>query len=474
MNFEEHEQRVDHLSISQDTAHLLPGISTKLCPSDFIHETLGGLHDVLALLGRLLHFARQEEAAASRHLQHVKESMKECHSQETLKDVKSTRQLYEAVVTPAHPSSVYPYFTTPCLSNCTVSLQSRRPPPTLALHRPLTHLGHRGGLQEREMCQSGEGVPKWRAAAVEGRAGRQQAAGGATTTNLGSGSDSASCLPPPEPPLVPPRCKDMGKWAKYSKRYKKAWENEADLKEWIVAVEGDNSKAACKFCHNKLRAHHSDLVSHATTVKHKRNAGQGTVVKREAGKAKKGSRGPAKEEAVTVTTLLGLVDPHLIIASAPSDNNLAKLRTLGVRTTHDNNEVVRSSDLVFVCVKPDLLGEMLADLLPLEDEHSPLFVSVVGGVPLATLEELCVFGKASLQVKCVVFVVMLTCPCFGTQMLSSVVENPRVVRSMPNTPSAVGQGCCCEYPMPATSLTTFSVPSPITPPFIHHCLLGKG
>ena len=52
--------------------------------------------------------------------------------------------------------------------------------------------------------------------------------------------------------------------------------------------------------------------------------------------------------------------------------------------------MVRSSDLVFVCVKPDLLSEVLADLLPLEDEHSPLFVSVVAGVPLATLEEVCV------------------------------------------------------------------------------------
>ena len=58
-----------------------------------------------------------------------------------------------------------------------------------------------------------------------------------------------------------------------------------------------------------------------------------------------------------------------------------------------------------------------------------------------------------MQVKRVLFVVMLTLLCFVPQMLSSVVENPRVVRSMPNTPSAVGQGCCCEYPVPAASLT---------------------
>ena len=54
------------------------------------------------------------------------------------------------------------------------------------------------------------------------------------------------------------------------------------------------------------------------------------------------------------------------------------------------DEVVRSSDLVFVCVKPDLLNEVVAELLPLEDDHSPLFVSVVAGVALVTLEEVCV------------------------------------------------------------------------------------
>lgn len=107
-----------------------------------------------------------------------------------------------------------------------------------------------------------------------------------------------------------PRCRQrrqvMGKWAKYSKRYKKEWENEANLKEWILAVEGDDSKAACKFCNNTLRAHHSDLMTHAATVKHKRNAGQEDVVKREGVKCKTGSRGAnTKQEAVTVTSIIG-------------------------------------------------------------------------------------------------------------------------------------------------------------------------
>ena len=55
----------------EGSGYLLPRVSSKLCPSDFIHEALGSLHDVLALLGCLLHLACQEEAAASRHLQHI-------------------------------------------------------------------------------------------------------------------------------------------------------------------------------------------------------------------------------------------------------------------------------------------------------------------------------------------------------------------------------------------------------------------
>ncbi|XP_071525662.1 uncharacterized protein [Panulirus ornatus] len=110
----------------------------------------------------------------------------------------------------------------------------------------------------------------------------------------------------------------------------------------------------------------------------------------------------------------GLVDPPHVIASAPSDRNLSKLRTLGVKTTHDNNEVVKQSDVIFLCVKPHLLMEMIDDLNPPERGHTPLFVSIVTGFDVKALEE----------------------------MLSPLVDQPRVIRTMPNTPCMVGQGCC--------------------------------
>ncbi|XP_042214539.1 pyrroline-5-carboxylate reductase 3-like isoform X3 [Homarus americanus] len=110
----------------------------------------------------------------------------------------------------------------------------------------------------------------------------------------------------------------------------------------------------------------------------------------------------------------GLIDPSHVMASAPSDRNLTKLRSLGVKTTHDNNEVVKHSDVIFLCVKPHHLTDMIGDLNALERSHNPLFVSIITGFDIKTLEE----------------------------MLTALIDYPRVIRLMPNTPSMVGQGCC--------------------------------
>ncbi|XP_064086976.1 pyrroline-5-carboxylate reductase 3-like isoform X3 [Macrobrachium nipponense] len=109
----------------------------------------------------------------------------------------------------------------------------------------------------------------------------------------------------------------------------------------------------------------------------------------------------------------GLVEPHLLMASAPSNRNLEKLPS-GMRTTNDNNRLVKECDIIFLCVKPHLLTEMIEGLDPLERDHSPLFISVVTGFDICTLE----------------------------QLLGSLIDAPRVVRTMPNTPCMVGQGCC--------------------------------
>lgn len=64
----------------------------------------------------------------------------------------------------------------------------------------------------------------------------------------------------------------MGKWSKYEKRYCPEWEKDATLKNWIQKVPADVSKVYCKYCRCEMRAHKGDLMTHAATDKHKRNA----------------------------------------------------------------------------------------------------------------------------------------------------------------------------------------------------------
>ena len=119
----------------------------------------------------------------------------------------------------------------------------------------------------------------------------------------------------------------------------------------------------------------------------------------------------------------GLVSPRQVYASAPSDRNLALWRQLGASTSHKNTDVIRSADIIFMAVKPNIFpqvvnswhDEMRSDTTPETSylcQDSKLFVSIMAGI---------------------------TCEALHSN-LSGVVSNPRIVRVMPNTPSLVGCG----------------------------------
>uniref|UniRef100_A0A0K8WHL9 Pyrroline-5-carboxylate reductase n=1 Tax=Bactrocera latifrons TaxID=174628 RepID=A0A0K8WHL9_BACLA len=104
-----------------------------------------------------------------------------------------------------------------------------------------------------------------------------------------------------------------------------------------------------------------------------------------------------------------------VLVSGPNLENLARWRALGIATTDDNYEVLDKADIIFICVKPHILTPMAAQLRSL---HSPtlkdkdkLFVSVLAGVKLKTLEE-----------------------------KFSFVEGLKMIRTMPNTPMQIGEG----------------------------------
>ena len=111
----------------------------------------------------------------------------------------------------------------------------------------------------------------------------------------------------------------------------------------------------------------------------------------------------------------GKVDKTDIIVSARSQETLQKRsKALGVATTLDNRKVAEESDVLFFAVKPQFYAEVIREVA-FSVKEDAIVVSIAPGITLASLEKL--------------------------------FERPlKIVRTMPNTPALVGEGCtgfCC-------------------------------
>ncbi|MCS6297882.1 MAG: pyrroline-5-carboxylate reductase [Nitrospira sp.] len=105
----------------------------------------------------------------------------------------------------------------------------------------------------------------------------------------------------------------------------------------------------------------------------------------------------------------GLTTPDRLLVSDPLSSRRDLLRrTFAVSVTADNQAAIQGADIVVLCVEPQVLDDVLTDLTPSLITH-PLLVSVAAGYPLSRLQ-----GR--------------------------VAGAARLVRAMPNTPSAIGEG----------------------------------
>ncbi|XP_017119115.1 pyrroline-5-carboxylate reductase 3 [Drosophila elegans] len=106
----------------------------------------------------------------------------------------------------------------------------------------------------------------------------------------------------------------------------------------------------------------------------------------------------------------GLAKPSTLIASVhPADKlSLQSFQALGVETVVKNAPVVQQSDVVFVSVKPQVVPSVLSEIQPISS--GKLFLSVAMGITLSTIE-------------------------------SSLSQQARVIRVMPNLPAVVCSGC---------------------------------
>jgi pyrroline-5-carboxylate reductase len=126
--------------------------------------------------------------------------------------------------------------------------------------------------------------------------------------------------------------------------------------------------------------------------------------------------GGAMAEALIGGLLASGIDASRLCAADPDPARRDHLAgALGIATTATNAEIAETSELLVLAVKPDVLSPLLealtADGL---DCTRPLWISIVAGVTLASLE-------------------------------GALGAGARVVRAMPNTPALVGEGATGFY-----------------------------
>lgn len=103
---------------------------------------------------------------------------------------------------------------------------------------------------------------------------------------------------------------------------------------------------------------------------------------------------------------------HVHVSDVSPERRALFEKELGVVATTDNSAVVRESDLLVLCVKPQQVDEVLAGIVGVFDPQRHLLSSICAGVTTARLER-------------------------------PLPAGARVVRVMPNTPMLVGLGASC-------------------------------
>jgi len=117
----------------------------------------------------------------------------------------------------------------------------------------------------------------------------------------------------------------------------------------------------------------------------------------------------------------GIIKSSQVVVSGPNLDNLEKWRELGATTTDINGEVVAKCDIIFICVKPHMLLTCATQIdnyiAAAVKEKDKIFVSVLAGISLDQLET-------------------------AFQFMNSL----KMIRTMPNTPMQIGEGCTVYSP----------------------------
>ena len=116
--------------------------------------------------------------------------------------------------------------------------------------------------------------------------------------------------------------------------------------------------------------------------------------------------GTGKMASALISSIYNSRLDYEIIASDHKEENLNKIKSkFNIKTTTNNKEAVKNSEIVFICVKPQVINEVLNEI---KDEiKNQLIVSIAAGIKIKSIE--------------------------------SILKNKRVIRVMPNVNCLVGE-----------------------------------
>ena len=151
-----------------------------------------------------------------------------------------------------------------------------------------------------------------------------------------------------------------------------------------------------------------------------------TATKRNPSKTRVAVIGAGKIGTIVLQALLqkGLLSRELVHATVQHPEKARVLaKALGVRASTDNVAAVREANVILICVKPQMVGEVMSQIAPVASSKQ-LFISVAASVPTDYMEK-------------------------------RLSDGIHIIRAMPNTPSFVGNG------MTALCKGKFATPSDI-------------
>ncbi len=104
-----------------------------------------------------------------------------------------------------------------------------------------------------------------------------------------------------------------------------------------------------------------------------------------------------------------LINPVNIVVSAKTEKTLENVKKeFGIKVTLDSKEVVESSNIIIVAVKPNLYDEVLKEIKPYIDNEK-IIVTIAAGKSIKDVENV-------------------------------IGHNKKIIRTMPNTPALVNEG----------------------------------